>query len=85
MTEDHHDDDGDILDAKDLKLDEDAAGKIWRERVNAAKQFIVDTCTSMKKKRAADPDWLSFRDKTEGMVADQEDKIMTGTSFSPLK
>ena len=45
----------------------------------------LEEFNTMKKKRAADPDWLSFRDKTAGMVADQEDKIMTGTSFSPLK
>jgi len=45
----------------------------------------LEEFNAMKKKRAADPDWLNFRDKTEGMVADQEDKIMTGTSFSPLK
>ena len=39
----------------------------------------------MRKKRAADSDWADFRDRTAGMIADQEDKIMTGTSFSPLK
>ena len=39
----------------------------------------------MRKKRAADPAWADFRDRTAGMIADQEDKIMTGTPFSPLK
>jgi len=39
----------------------------------------------MRKKRTADPAWSDFRERTAGMVASQEDKIMNGSNFSPLK
>jgi len=35
--------------------------------------------------RDADPDWGTYREKTAGMVVRQEDKIMDGAPFSPLR
>lgn len=45
-----------------------------------------DSMADMEAKRAArdaDPAWLEFQQKTEGMVLMQEDKIMKPASFSP--
>ena len=40
----------------------------------------------MEHKRAArdaDPDWLDFQKRTEGLVLMQEDKVMKPAPFSP--
>lgn len=45
-----------------------------------------DSLADMEAKRAArdaDPDWLAYQQKTEGMLLMQDDKIMKPTSFSP--
>lgn len=35
--------------------------------------------------READPDWQAFLEATTGLVAAQEDKLMSPTRFSPLQ
>ena len=45
-----------------------------------------DSLADMEHKRAArdaDPDWLDFQKRTEGLVLMQEDKVMKPAPFSP--
>lgn len=35
--------------------------------------------------RDADPDWAVYRQKNAGMIVRQEDKIMDGAPFSPIR
>ena len=39
----------------------------------------------LREKRDADPEWAVYRQKIAGMITAQEDKIMVGTNFSPIK
>ena len=42
----------------------------------------------MERRRAArdaDPDWAAYKKKSAGMLTAQENKILTPTSFSPMK
>ena len=36
-------------------------------------------------KRDADPNWVIYKEKTAGMLADQVNKILKPTDFSPIK
>ena len=38
-----------------------------------------------RKARDADPGWAVYRQKNSGMIVGQEDKIMDGAPFSPLR
>ena len=40
---------------------------------------------SRRAARDADPDWSIYRQKNAGMIVRQEDKIMVGAPFSPLR
>ena len=45
-----------------------------------------ESMADMEQKRAsrdADPDWADYLLKTEGMVQEQEDRVMAPTRFSP--
>ena len=45
-----------------------------------------DSLADMEQKRSArdaDPDWLAFQKRTEGLVLMQEDKVMKPAPFSP--
>jgi hypothetical protein len=39
----------------------------------------------LRASRDADPGWAVYRDKNAGMIVRQEDKIMDGAPFSPLR
>jgi hypothetical protein len=39
----------------------------------------------LRTSRDADPGWAVYRDKNAGMIVRQEDKIMDGAPFSPLR
>jgi hypothetical protein len=39
----------------------------------------------LRNARDADPGWTVYREKNAGMIVRQEDKIMDGVSFSPLR
>lgn len=50
--------------------------------------WAYDDLSQMDELRAArdtDPGWAEYRKNNAGMIVRQEDKIMDGTSFSPLK
>jgi len=40
---------------------------------------------SLREKRDSDPEWGVYRAKIAGMITAQEDKIMVGSNFSPVK
>ena len=47
-----------------------------------------DNLADLEKRRAArdgDPDWGKYREAAAGMIVAQENKIMGGAPFSPLK
>lgn len=47
-----------------------------------------DSLADMEAKRAArdaDPDWLVYQEKTDGLVVSQENKIARPTAFSGIK
>jgi len=39
----------------------------------------------LREKRDADPGWTLYRQKIAGMIVAQEDKLMSGAPFSPIK
>jgi hypothetical protein len=50
--------------------------------------WAYDDLNQMEKLRAArdaDPGWAEYRKANAGMIVRQEDKIMDGAAFSPLK
>ena len=40
---------------------------------------------TLREKRDADPAWTLYRSKIAGMIVNQEDKLMVGANFSPIK
>ena len=40
---------------------------------------------TLREQRDADPEWTRYRQKIAGMIVAQEDKIMAGSNFSPIK
>ncbi len=47
-----------------------------------------DSLADMEARRAArdgDPAWAEYREQTQNLVATQENKIVTPTSFSPIR
>jgi hypothetical protein len=40
---------------------------------------------TLREKRDADPAWTLYRSKISGMIVNQEDKLMVGANFSPVK
>ena len=40
---------------------------------------------TLREQRDADPEWTRYRQKIAGMIVAQEDKIMVGSNFSPIK
>lgn len=50
--------------------------------------YKYDSLNQFEERRAAretDPDWAVYRQKNAGMIVRQEDKIMGGAPFSPLR
>ena len=39
----------------------------------------------LREQRDSDPGWALYRQKISGMIVAQEDKLMVGANFSPLK
>ena len=39
----------------------------------------------LREQRDADPGWTLYRQKIAGMIVAQEDKLMSGAPFSPIK